>query len=117
MTSSEPMNETTKNFLQAIREYKEPPPPPKPIIKLTYDPDTKYVTGYTFEDTTEPYVEITYEQWKSGFYYQSLQVVDGKPVRIERNRKAQLALVPGSRWFTDQSNMLIMGKDKGWQRR
>lgn len=110
------MNETTANLIQALEEF-NPNPPQKIVIKLTYDPTTSYVTGCTFEDTTEPYVEITHEQWKNGFHYQQLKIVNGKPVVRERIRKQHLQLVPGNKWYTDKDNMLIMGKERGWSER
>lgn len=116
MTSSEPMNETTANLIKVLSEYVEPEPA-KVVIKLTYDPVTSIVTGWTFEDTTEPFVEITHEQWKNNFHCQPLKIVDGRPVVRERHRKVELRLVPGSKWTTDKSNMLIMGKDRGWDKR
>lgn len=116
MTSPESMNETTANLLKAISEF-VPPPEPVIIIKLTYDPITQYVTGCTFDDTDQPFVEITRDQWNSGLHYQSLKIVDGKPVTIERKRKKEFALVAGDRWHTDRSNMLIVGTDKGWDER
>lgn len=110
------MNETTANFLKAIQEYKPQPTVPV-VIKLTYDPETMYVTGCTFEDTDEPFIIITHEQWKNGFHCRPLKIVNGQAVPIERIRKRELQLVPGSTWFTDRSNMLIIGKDKGWDKK
>ena len=116
MTSSEPMNETTENFIKALSELSLAPIE-SIIIKLTYDPITQYVTGCTFEETDQPFVEITREQWNSGLHYQTLRVINGKPVAVERNRKRELALVPGNQWHTDRSNMLVIGTDKGWDER
>lgn len=110
------MNETTKNFLKALNEFVTEPIDPI-SIKLTYDPDTFYVTGCTSGDTDQPYVEITHEQWRKGFHYQKLKIVDGKPTVVERIRKKELALMHGNRWHTDRSNMLIIGTDKGWDER
>lgn len=110
------MNETTLNFLRAISEF-TPDTAPLITIKLTYDPDTLYVTGCTFNETDQPFVEITREQWNNGFHYQRLKIVNGRPTAVERVRKRQLALVPGNRWHTEASNMLIIGNGKGWDER
>ena len=56
--SSEDMNETTKNFIKAMEEFKPVEPAPI-VIKLTYDAITNIVDGFTFEDTNKPWVEIT----------------------------------------------------------
>ena len=116
MTSSEPTNETTANFIKALSEF-DPGLDPVVVIKLTYDPETKYVTGCTFGDTLEPFVEITQEQWKNGFHCQPLEIVDSKPVPRVFNPKTELRLVPGDKWHTDKDNMLIMGKERGWSER
>lgn len=110
------MNETTKNFLQAIQEFK-PTPAQAVIIKLTYDPVTNIVDGFTFEDTDKPWVEITREQYNQGLQYKQLKVVDGKILEIPRIRTKKLPLVEGNRWYTSKENMLIIGTERGWDER
>lgn len=91
---------------------------PKPIvIKLTYDVETGIVDGFTFEETDKPWVEITREQFNLGFHYKRLRVVNGKIEEITKDLTIKVAIVPGNRWFTDESNMLIIGKDRGWDER
>lgn len=115
MTSSDNLNETTRNLLIALSEYV--PPVCKPvIIKLTYDATTGLVDGLEFFDTDKPYVEITREQYEAGVHFQCWRVVDGKLTRIPRIRLKQLALVPGSKWYTT-NNMLIIGNERGWDER
>jgi hypothetical protein len=80
------MNETTMNLLKAIQEYKEPEVTPI-VIKLIYDPETTLVTGFTFEDTDKPWVEITREQYDSGLPFKKLKVVNGKIEEITRETK------------------------------
>jgi hypothetical protein len=110
------MNETTKNLLQALADYK--PPKTKPIvIKLTYDLVTGIVNGLTFEDTDKPWIEISREQYDAGIQYKQLKVVNGKLEEIPRIRLKRLPLVEGTRWYTTKSNMLIMGNERGWDER
>jgi hypothetical protein len=114
--SSDNLNETTKNFLKAISEYKLEPVKPI-VIKLTYDPITNIVNGCTYDDTDEPWIEITREQYELGIHYKKLKVVNGKLEEIPRIKIKQLALVEGSRWFTTKENMLIIGDERGWDER
>lgn len=110
------MNETTKNFLQAIKEHKFIPAAPI-VIKLTYDPITKIVDGFTFEDTDKPWIEISREQYNAGIQYKQLKVVNGKLEEISRIRIKKLPLVEGTRWYTTKENMLIIGNERGWDER
>lgn len=115
MTSLDDMNETTKNLLIALRDYK--PPECKPvIIKLIYDAETGIVENIEFGDTDKPYVEITREQYEAGLHYRHSRVVNGKLEPIPRIRLKQLALVEGSTWYTND-NMLIIGNKRGWDER
>lgn len=116
MTSSSNMNETTKNFLQAIKEFNPKKPAPI-VIKLTYDPITNIVNGLTFEDTDLPWVEITREQYNAGIQYKQLKVVDGKLEEILRLKLKKLPLVQGNKWYTQANNMLIIGNERGWDER
>ena len=113
MTSSKNLNETTENFLLALEKH-VPQNNHQVVIKLTYDPITNYVNGWTFENTDLPFVEITREQYDQGFQYKRLKIIDGIPVEIKKVSKIDLGLVKGNRWFTDRSNMLIIGLDNGW---
>lgn len=114
--SSENLNETTKNFLKALEEYKPADPVPV-VIKLTYDPNTNIVDGLAFEDTDKPWVEITKEQFDSGIHYKKLKVVNGKLEEIPLEVWNKLALVEGDKWHTLESNMLITGNERGWNER
>lgn len=115
MTSSDDMNETTKNFLIALSEYN--PPVCKPvIIKLVYDADTGIVENIEFGDTDKPYVEISREQYEAGVHFRRLRVVNGKLEGIPKIRIKKLALVDGNTWHTT-NNMLIMGNERGWDER
>ena len=76
-TNNLEMNETTLNLIKALQEYKPLEMPPV-VIKLTYDPETLFVTGATFEDTDSPWVEITQEQYDAGIQFKKLKVVNGK---------------------------------------
>lgn len=116
MTSSNTMNETTANLIKAINELVVTPAP-KIAFKLTYDPETNYVTGCTCDNTALPFIEITREQWEQGLHYKKLQVIDGKIAEVTKHYVTTLRLMAGNRWFTDSSNMLIMGKDRGWDGR
>ncbi len=116
MTSLENMNETTKNFLQALADY-IPLTPKSIVIKLTYDPNTNIVDGFTFEDTDKPWIEITREQYNAGIQYKQLKVINGKLEEIPRIRLKKLPLVEGTRWYTTKSNMLIIGNERGWDER
>lgn len=116
MTSLDNMNETTKNFLQAIKEF-DPGKPKPTVIKLTYDPVTNIVDGVTFEETDKPWIEITREQYNAGFQYKRLKVVDDKFEEIPKINVIKLPLVPGNTWFTSKENMLIMGNERGWDER
>ena len=114
--SSENMNETTANFIEAIRNYK--PIEIKPVIlKMIYDAETGIVEGVTGEDTDKPWIEITREQYDSNFYKKNLKVVNGKIEEIVRCTYQKPSLVKGERWKTHKSNMLIIGNDKGWDER
>ncbi len=110
------MNETTKNFLQAIQEFKITPAKAV-VIKLTYELDTCIVDGFTFEDTDKPWIEITREQYNAGIQYRQLKVVDGKLIEIPRIRIKKLPLIEGNRWYTTKENMLIIGIERGWDER
>ena len=114
--SSNIMNETTKNLIQALKEFK--PEQPKPVvIKLTYDPLTNIVDGFTFEETDKPWIEISRQQYDEGIHFKKLKVVNGKLEEISRIRLRKLPLIKGNKWFTDKDNMLIIGKDNGWDER
>jgi hypothetical protein len=110
------MNETTKNLLQALAEYKAPVSKPI-VIKLTYDPDTNIVDGWTFEDTDKPWIEITREQYNQNIQHKKLKVVNGKLEEIPRIRLKKLPLVEGTTWYTTKGNMLIIGNERGWDER
>ncbi len=110
------LNETTKNLLIALSEYK--PPICKPIIiKLTYNKDTGIVDGFTMEETDKPWIEISREQYNAGFQCKKLKVVNGKLEEIKRSTFKELPLVEGNRWFTTKENMLIIGNERGWDER
>lgn len=110
------MNETTRNLIQAIREYKSPPVNPT-ILKLTYDKETGIAGGIITEDTDLPWVEMTKEQYLSGMQYKKLRVVNGKIEEIKKIRLRKLPLVEGKKWFTSRVNMLIIGNERGWDER
>lgn len=116
MTSSNNLNETTKNLLIALSEYKEEQPVPV-VIKLTYNKETGLVDGFTMEDTDKPWIEITREQYDSGIIAKKLRVVNGKLEEVTRDNSIKLPLVKGNRWRTTESNMLIIGKERGWNER
>lgn len=110
------MNETTKNLIIALQDYKVEVPKPE-IIKLTYDKDTGIVDGCTAEDTDKPWIEISKEQYDAGIFYKRLKVVDGKLIEIQKITIKNLPLVEGERWFTTRDNMLIIGNERGWDER
>ena len=116
MTSLENMNETTKNLLKALAEY-VPPIPKKIVIKLLYDEITGDVYSFTFEDTDKPFIEISREQYNANLHLKKLKVIDGKLVEIKKDHSFKLPLVNGTTWFTTSENMLIIGKEKGWDAR
>lgn len=116
MTSSSNLNETTKNLLTVLNEYKEKQPVPV-VIKLTYNPHTMLVDGFTMEDTDKPWIEITREQYEAGFETKKLRVVNGKLEEITKDNLKKLPLVEGKRWKTSASNMLIIGNERGWDER
>ena len=114
--SLENLNETTKNLLQALNEFK--PAPVKPVdIKLLYDEKTGMVYSFTGGETDKPYVSITVEQYKANYHLKNLRVVNGKLEEVSRIRLKQLPLVEGNKWFTHKDNMLVIGKDNGWDER
>lgn len=115
--SSNNLNETTKNFLQSLKDFKEEQEYTPIIIKLTYNEETGIVDGYTMEDTEKPWIEITREQYNLGIQYKRLKVVDGKLVEILKVTTKKLPLVQGDRWYTTKENMLIIGKERGWDER
>jgi hypothetical protein len=78
------------NLIKALKEYK--PIELNPVVfKLTYNPDTFIVTGATCEDTNEPWIEITREQYDSGIQFKKLKIVNGKIQEITKeNLKKKL---------------------------
>lgn len=110
------MNETTRNLIQAIREYKEEPVKPV-VLKLTYDKETGIAGDIITEDTDLPWIEITKEQYAAGMQYKKLRVVNGKIEEIKKNRLRNLPLIEGNKWFTSRVNMLIVGNERGWDER
>lgn len=113
--SSDITNINLQNLLIAVQNYKWVYP--KEIIrKLIYDPKTKLVTGFTVEETDLPHIVITKEQWADGdILDKKLMIVDGQIVEVPREViKKVLPLVKGNRWFTTESNMLIIGNERGW---
>lgn len=117
MISFEDLNDTTKNLIKALEEFV--PVNPKPIVyKLTYDKETGIVNGCTIDENVDlPWVEISKEQYLSGMPYRRLRVVNGKIEEIKQDSIKQLSLVEGNRWYTNKSNMLIIGNDNGWDER
>lgn len=116
MTLFNNLNETTKNLLIALTNYKMENPKPV-IIKLTYNADTGLVDGFTMEETDKPFVEVSREQYDTGIQYKRLKVVDGKLVEITKITFIKLPLIEGNRWFTSKNNMLIIGNERGWSER
>lgn len=76
------MNETTLNLIKALEEYKPLEAKPE-VIKLIYDPETLMVTAFTFDETDQPWVQITREQYNAGLQFKRLKIVDGKIVEIK----------------------------------
>jgi len=110
------LNDTTKNLLIAL-EALEQPEPKKLVRKVLYDPETGLTNGFTFDDTNQPFVEITKEQYDQKVHIHTWKVVDGKLTPIVKARRQVLQLVPGNRWHTVAGNMLIIGEDDGWDKR
>lgn len=114
--SSTDMNETTLNLIKALKEYT--PAEIKPIIiKLIYDKETGIVNGFTMEDTDEPWIEISKEQFDAGIHYKKLRVVNNKLEEIIVDNPKKLLLESGNKWYTKEENMLIMGNERGWDER
>jgi hypothetical protein len=116
MTLSNNMNDTTKNLIEAFDNFKSQS---RKILvyKLTYDIDTGIVNGCTIDDTDQPYVEVTQEQIDKGIGYKKLRYINGKLEEIPRVRLKKLPLVQGNKWHTCNSNMLIIGNERGWDER
>lgn len=114
MTSSDDLNETTKNLIEALNSVKEETT--HFVIKLTYEASTGRVTGCTFDDTSEPWIEITRQQYNSNIHLVPGVVVEGKWSPITKGRRIGKRLKPGNTWHTVAGNMLIVGNDDGWDR-
>lgn len=107
------------NLQKVLEEFqKNPLPPDKPIVyKLTYDPETMIVNGFTTYETDQPYIEITKEQSESGLFGRALRVVGNTFEEVNNLELKKLPLVEGDKWHTTESNMLIQGTEKGWDER
>ena len=115
MTLSTDLNNTTfQNLIEALSNQKNVEPVPI-VIKLTYDPDTLYVNGITFEDTDLPWIEITRQQFNEGIQFKRLRVENNKLVEVVKQTAVRTRrLVPGNTWKTTKGNMLLIGEDDGW---
>lgn len=110
------MNDTTKNLIKAIQEYK-PLKAVEYVYKAIYD-DSGKVTKLTYEETNEQHIIITKEEFEKYPLFNRLYIINGKLVEKEKNYYInKLNLADGERWFTSKSNMLIMGNEKGWDER
>lgn len=115
MTSDDDLNETTKNLIEALKNY-NPPETPKFEYKAVYDPSTMLVTEIALGETDKPYIVITKEEYQLSFI-QKFKVEDGKLVVIKKPPPHVLQLVPGSTWHTTEGNMLVIGNHDGWDAR
>lgn len=112
------MNETTKNFLQALREYS--PPETKPVIwKLIYDPESgKPIDLSAADQVNGVWIEIDRElASKSPQFDPRLRVQDDKIIYINLESNKQqtdiavpkvLKLCTDGNYTTDTYNMLIV---------
>lgn len=116
MTSSNDSNDNIAT-LEAALEALEHTAPKVLVRKVLYDPETGLTNGFTFDDTNQPYVEITKEQYDQKVHIHTWKVVDGKLTPIVKARRQTLQLVPGNKWHTVAGNMLIVGDDDGWDKR
>jgi hypothetical protein len=116
MTSWDNLNETTKNLLIALENYKVEQPKPI-VIKLIYDKDTGLIEGITTEETNKPWLPVTKEEYNAGIPYKALKVINGKLIPMPKIHFKLLPLIKGNRWFTTKENMLIIGNENGWDER
>lgn len=127
MTSSDNMDETTKNFWIAVAEVEAQAKANPPVLRewrAYYDPETKIIHKHGSVDagtpSEEPYILLTRDDILKINDFGISKVIDGKLVKeipaiqppglkFEKVKNAEEA-----KWKTDQSNMLIIGKDNGW---
>ena len=116
MTSLAILNDTTKNLIKALEEYK-PLPSIVYIFKAVYN-DTGKVTELTYADTDKQHIIISKEEYEKFPFIDRLYVIDGKLIEKQKSYYVnRLALIEGNRWYTSKSNMLIMGNERGWDER
>ena len=104
---------TTENLKKALESY-VPPKLPERTIRMLYNPENGVVLGTTFEETDSPHIVITEEEYSKSICQPRMRIVDGKITVYSREEAPALFLKEGEQWQTTEDNMLIMGKDKGW---
>lgn len=128
MSNTTASEETTKNFLEAIENYINNPPPRRPPLttKLLYRADGTII-GLTEDSVPEDQLWIPADrnefESKYGAATQWLRVVDGKIVDTKPKATAnKLNLESGDTWQADKAFRLVVGKENskdtnGWSKK
>lgn len=128
MSNTTASEETTKNFIEAIENYINNPPPARApaVTKLLYRKDGSII-GLTEDSVSEdqPWIPADRKEFESkyGAATHWLRIVDGKIVDTKpKSSTNKINLEPGNTWQADKTFRLVVdendnGDTDGWSKK